>query len=100
MECLIFWPQCPVQKLEVLLSCEERVLARHPNTGDDVVLDETAEGFAGCGDKILIIGVCDEHGLRSRDLVLREVNVHLYFFGSGESTRVRNYIRTVTIEVG
>ena len=53
----------------VLLASEESLLVRHPEAGDDVVLDEATNRLAGCWHEILVVGISNKTRLRPGNLI-------------------------------
>ena len=66
----ILSPQGSVDELEVLIPSKVCRFVAHPHSGDDVILDQTSQGSARSGDEVLVIGVCNHHGLSSCHFVL------------------------------
>jgi hypothetical protein len=60
----------PVQELKVLSSREERIAVGHPNSGDDVILDEATKGLPRGRHQVLIVGISNEKSLGTRNLIL------------------------------
>lgn len=58
-----------IEKLEIFLAGEESILGGHPYAGDDVILNQTAEWFSGCGNEVLVVCVRNEHGLGASHLI-------------------------------
>lgn len=66
-----------------------------------MILDETAQGFAGSRDEVLIVGIRDEHRFRSCHLALYFPILANKFQISLGGTRTREMdVHLVTVEIG
>jgi hypothetical protein len=71
---VVLGPESTIEELVVVLAGEERLFGAHPDTGDDVVLNETTKGRSGRRDEVLAVGVSDVIGLGAGGLRLCEEN--------------------------
>jgi len=69
--------EAAVKKLLVLVLGEEGVPFGEHNSSADMILDQATEWGAIGGHEVLVVGVGNEIGLSTGDLVLGEMHVHL-----------------------